>query len=171
MQMNKDILVPIVYSCGLLLLSACSHTREQTITQPRIKEIAKQNLDNEHLKIGQQIANLAKLQVGNPYRYGGATPNGFDCSGLVYYTHGKLGIRTPRTSRQLYSIARPIKLSQLESGDVVFFKLNNKKISHVGIYIGKGQFVHAPNTGRKVSTNQLSDPFWNTRIIGGGRLY
>lgn len=171
MQMNKDFLVPIVYSCSLLLLSACSHTREQTITQPNVKEITDQKLDKEHLKIGQQIANLAKLQVGNPYRYGGATPNGFDCSGLVYYTHGKLGIRTPRTSRQLYSVARPIKLSKLETGDVVFFKLNNKKISHVGIYIGKGRFVHAPNTGRKVSTNQLSDPFWKSRIIGGGRLY
>ncbi len=169
--MNKDILFLIVCSCGLLLLSACSQTRQQTITQPSVKGIAAQNLDNKHLNIGKKIANLAKSQVGNPYRYGGASPKGFDCSGLVYYTHGKLGIHTPRTSHQQYRIARPIRLVQLESGDVVFFNLGNKKISHVGIYIGKGQFVHAPNTGRKVSTNKLSDPFWKTRIVGGGRLY
>ena len=172
-QMNKGILVTVFYCYGLLLIPACSHTPEQTVTQPtRAKVVAKQRVATEYSKTGQQIARLAKSLVGKPYRYGGSSPTkGFDCSGLVYYTHGKLGIPTPRTSRQQYSSAKPIRLSQLESGDVVFFKLSGKKVSHVGIYIGQGRFVHAPSTGKRVATNRLNDSFWKSRIVGSGRLY
>ncbi len=149
------------------MLFACSHAPKQTENNSSKSTYIK----NEPPSLGQQIANLAKLQVGKPYRYGGASPNGFDCSGLVYYTHGKFGINTPRTSSALFNYARPIKLNQLNLGDVVFFKIDRKKISHVGIYIGKGQFVHAPSSGKKVATNYLNDPYWKTRIVSAGRLY
>ena len=120
---------------------------------------------------GQQIAELAQSLLGSPYKYGGTTPNGFDCSGLVYYTHGKFGIHTPRTSTQQFKFAKSIKLNELNSGDVVFFKLNKKNVSHVGIYVGNGRFVHAPKSGKRVAINHLNDVYWRPRIVGGGRLY
>ena len=109
--------------------------------------------------------------LGAPYRYGGSSPNGFDCSGLVYYTHGKLGIIVPRTSRKQFSYAKPVNINRLQTGDVVFFKLNKKNISHIGIYIGNNRFIHAPKSGKKVSSNYLNEPYWKSRLAGGGRLY
>ena len=167
MRMNKDVLVIILSICLLQLLFACSHAPKQT--DPKLNNSTRTETPKNTL--GKQIASLAKTQVGAPYRYGGASPRGYDCSGLVFYAHGKFGISTPRTSSAQFNSARPIKLSQLESGDVVFFRINRKKISHVGIYVGKGKFVHAPSSGKLVTTNHLNEPYWKTRIVGAGRLY
>ncbi len=151
------------------MLFACSTTNKT----PASQTISTQTTTNHniHTTVGQKIAALAKQQIGAPYQYGGASPNGFDCSGLVFYAHSKLGINTPRTSYAQFDYAKPVTLNKLVSGDVVFFRLNRKKISHVGIYIGKGQFVHAPSSGKKVASNDLNDPFWRSRIISAGRLY
>lgn len=148
------------------LLLACGHSPKQN-EPTKVTRAQTPKSTSE----GQKIANLAKTLLGSPYKYGGASPKGFDCSGLVYYTHEKLGIRTPRTSFQQYKRAKNIKLSQLNSGDLVFFTLNKKSISHVGIYIGKGQFVHAPQSGKRVAINHLNDDYWRSRIVSGGRLY
>ncbi len=144
------------------ILFGCGHT-------PEPKTPTKQIVN--HTNDGQKIANLAKSLLGTPYKYGGASPKGFDCSGLVYYTHGQFGIRTPRTSSQQYKYAKNIELNELNSGDLVFFTLNNKNVSHVGIYIGKGKFVHAPKSGKHVAVNHLNDGYWRPRIVAGGRLY
>lgn len=149
-----------------LLLLACTHSAKHT--EPAKKQQAKVITTTSE---GQKIANLAKSLLGTPYKYGGASPKGFDCSGLVYYTHGKFGIRTPRTSAQQHKHAKTIKLSELHSGDLVFFTLNKKNVSHVGIYIGRGQFIHAPKSGKRVAINNLNDDFWRPRIVSGGRLY
>lgn len=173
--MNKDILVLLFGLSSTLLFSACSHVSQQRVTLPNSNKttVAKPLISEQPSKhlLGQQIAALAKSQLGKPYRYGGDSPTGFDCSGLVYFSHTKLSIRIPRTSHQQHYFALPIKTEELESGDAVFFTLNGKNISHVGIYIGKGQFVHAPKSGKMVSTGFLSDLFWKTRFVGGGRLY
>lgn len=171
MKMNKDVLIIFYSFCCLLLLAACSHAPKHSTPQPHSKHTETSANSAKQLSAGQKIAGLARLQLGAPYRYGGASPKGFDCSGLVYYTHGKLGINTPRTSHAQFNYARPIKLSQLESGDVVFFNIGTKNISHVGIYVGNGMFVHAPKSGKKVSSNYLNDHYWKTRIVSAGRLY
>ena len=169
--MNKDILAIFIIAIGLLLQTACSHTANQSSHQSSAKTIEKQTSNTRQNKTGHDIASLAKLQMGKPYRYGGASPKGFDCSGLVYYTHRQLGIQTPRTSKQQFKTAQPVNTNQLKLGDIVFFKLASTKVSHVGIYIGEGQFIHAPKSGKHVSANFLNDPFWKTRLVGGGRFY
>ncbi len=120
---------------------------------------------------GHKIADLAKSLVGSPYKYGGESPKGFDCSGLVFYTHGKVGIDTPRTSIQQFKTARTIPLKELHNGDLIFFKLTRSQVSHVGIYVGNGRFIHAPQSGKQVKATYLNDGYWKTKIVSGGRLY
>ncbi len=116
-------------------------------------------------------ASIAASLVGAPYRYGGSSPRGFDCSGLVYYSYRKAGIRVPRTTQAQMRNARQIPLKQLQPGDLLFFKLDRKPVSHVGIYAGNGQFIHAPSRGKKVSFALMNDPYWRTRLIAAGRYF
>jgi cell wall-associated NlpC family hydrolase len=113
---------------------------------------------------------IAAGQVGTPYRYGGEDPGGFDCSGLVFYAFRKAGIDAPRTTREQFKTSRPVSPARMEPGDLLFFKLNLRKVSHVGIYAGGGRFVHAPSNGKQVSYARLEDPYWQTRLKGVRRL-
>ena len=115
------------------------------------------------------VAAAARV-VGVPYRYGGFTSQGFDCSGLVYYAYAQAGIPVPRTTRAQLRHARPVPLDDLRPGDVLFFETDGKKVSHVGIYAGAGSFVHAPSRGKKVSYASLESPYWSSRLTGAGRF-
>jgi hypothetical protein len=95
---------------------------------------------------GEELADLALQLRGSPYRYGGATRDGFDCSGLVFYAHRQLGVTVPRTSREQARTAREVKERKLQRGDLVFFKIGSRFVNHVGIYIGERHFVHAPGS-------------------------
>lgn len=116
-----------------------------------------------------RAAQFALWQAGAPYRYGGASPEGFDCSGLVHYAYGLAGKTVPRTTADLHRRAKPVGRSALETGDLVFFNIDGK-VSHVGIYLDRGRFVHAPRTGRTVSIESLESGFYRSRFLGGGRL-
>ncbi len=120
---------------------------------------------------GARAVYAAYRQLGTPYRYGGSTPDGFDCSGLIQYAYHRAGIDIPRTTRQQLRHARPVSLSALRPGDLVFFRVSRRKVSHVGIYAGGGRFIHAPSSGKQVSYADLNDPFWHRRIIAVGRIY
>lgn len=116
------------------------------------------------------IAQLALSMVGVKYRYGGADPTaGFDCSGLVYYTYTSNGHAVPRTSREQFNAARGIPLAQAAEGDLVFFQ-DQDKLSHVGIYLGDGQFVHAPSSGGTVSVASIDAPYYQRHLVAVGRL-
>jgi cell wall-associated NlpC family hydrolase len=120
---------------------------------------------------GVAIARAAQSLVGSPYRYGGAGPDAFDCSGLVSYVHRQLGYATPRTAAQQYVQARPVPRAELQPGDLVFFRLTGGTVSHVGVYMGNGRFVHAPQSGERVREAGLDEEFFRERYAGAGRLY
>lgn len=142
------LLVPII-----ALLSACASTPEpEPITSIPLPS----------------AVNYALSLRGAPYRYGKASPNeGFDCSGFVWHVYGKQGIRLPRTAKDMALSLPSVPKQAMISGDLVFFNINGKPFSHVGIYIDKGHFIHAPSqrTGH-VLVSDLKNHYWQQRFMG-----
>jgi murein DD-endopeptidase len=118
---------------------------------------------------GTQAAAVAKQMIGVKYRYGGETPSGFDCSGLAFYAYQRAGLTIPRNSTAQQRAAKPIELAQASPGDLLFFDTSWNR-HHVGIYLGKGRFVHAPSKGKKVSIDSLDDGYFLKRLKGVGRF-
>ncbi len=114
---------------------------------------------------------VANGLVGSPYRYGGSGPREFDCSGLVFFVHEQLGIRVPRTAAEQAAAASPVDALALTPGDLVFFTESGSQVTHVGIYAGNGQFVHAPKSGRPVGYGSLFDDYYLHTFAGAGRFY
>lgn len=110
--------------------------------------------------------------LGTRYDYGGASyANGFDCSGLVAHVFLEAyGIRLPHSARAQSRLGTPVSLADLRPGDLVFFDTEHRRFSHVGIYIGHGQFVHAPRTGEKVRVSDLHKRYWMRRFDGARRI-
>jgi cell wall-associated NlpC family hydrolase len=115
--------------------------------------------------VGERVAAIALREVGVPYRWGGISPaSGFDCSGLVYWAYGRLGISVPHSSYALYDRGRQIPRRRMKPGDVLFFF----GLGHVGIYLGHGRMVHAPHSGTRVQVVRLSR--YSGRLVGVRRI-
>ncbi len=121
---------------------------------------------------GQEIANYALQFVGYPYVYGGSSPKGFDCSGLTYYVYSQFGYTINRTASNQLSNGYAVEKSQLQPGDLVMFCQNGstKAASHVGIYIGNNQYVHASTPGVGVIISDLNDPYISSGYVGARRI-
>jgi cell wall-associated NlpC family hydrolase len=120
--------------------------------------------------VGGAIAEVAMGMVGTRYLYGGTDPiEGFDCSGLVYYAYEQAGYRVPRTSQELFRAARKISIGDADPGDLMFFQ-DQTKLSHVGIYLGHGRFVHAPASGKNVAVGSLESAYYQEHLVAVGRL-
>ncbi len=118
--------------------------------------------------VGERAAAVAIEQVGVPYRYGGSTPTGFDCSGLVHYSYATIGKSIPRTTGGQWADLTPVDNQNLRTGDLLFFSIAGK-MSHVGMYLGEGRFVHAPSTGKTVSVASLRSDYYRKAFIRAGR--
>ncbi len=116
------------------------------------------------------VIGTARKMLGAPYRFGGATPSGFDCSGLVSYVYRSAGIRVPRSSNEQFRQSAPVSLQNLRPGDLLFFRLSPPKVSHVGIYDRDGRFIHAPSSGKRVSYASLDNPYWKEHLVAAGRF-
>lgn len=105
--------------------------------------------------LGNAITTAAKQFLGVKYVWGGTTPKGFDCSGLIQYVFRKFGITTPRVSEDQFKHGQNVPLSQGRAGDLIFFRHADGDVGHVGIMLGNGQFLHAPHTGDVVKISNL----------------
>lgn len=120
--------------------------------------------------VAEEVARIALDLRGTPYRFGGAGPGGFDCSGLVHYAYRRAGADVPRTARGQYEAVRPVYVQQLAPGDLVFFRTRGALVSHVGIYVGDHRFVHALKPGQPVRVSRLDSRYWQQRLVRAGSL-
>lgn len=135
-----------------LLLSACATSPLQPLDDSQRGTIAMEALG----------------QVGRPYVYGGTTPNGFDCSGLVQYSYAQAGIKLPRTTSEQLKSGKRISLSSAQPGDLLFYEIGGGL--HVALYVGDGRAVHAPARGRQVIVAPVDIEFWQRNFITAIRV-
>jgi peptidoglycan DL-endopeptidase CwlO len=119
---------------------------------------------------GHAIVATALGLVGAPYRDGGRSPAGFDCSGFVAYVFARHALDLPRTVAEQYSAGRPVALDRLEAGDLLFFTTVAPGPTHVGIATADGWFVHAPSSRGQVRVERLASPYWSGRLIAARRV-
>lgn len=122
--------------------------------------------------VAQDLVSEGMVHLGIRYRFGGTSPEtGLDCSGLVQTVfRNALGLNLPRTAREMASQGNKIGKQELKPGDLVFFNTMRRAFSHVGIYVGDGQFLHSPSSGGGVRVEDMSDSYWAKRFNGARRL-
>ena len=122
----------------------------------------------DELYLRDQIVETARRFIGIPYQWGGVSAEeGFDCSGLAMAIYRLNGLQLPRTSQQQYEMGAPVGRARLAKGDLIFFDTQLRGvISHVGVYVGEGRFIHAPRSGRTVRTSSLSNVYYQERYVG-----
>ena len=121
--------------------------------------------------IGAKLVAEAKKHLGKKYVWGATGPNTFDCSGLTQYCHKKLGISIPRTSLAQSNSGKSVSKSNLQMGDLIFWKTTSAKVGHVGMYVGNGQFIHAPNSRSVVKIDSLNNSYYSNRYVNARRYW
>ena len=120
---------------------------------------------------GKEVVLSARQHLGLPYVWGGEDPNrGFDCSGLIKFTFQEFDIKLPHRADLQFNYGEQVSRSNLEAGDVVFFATGGYPIGHVGIYVGEGQFIHAPRSGKPVQVDTISKGYYSSRFVGARRM-
>lgn len=169
--MSKKGLLLISMTSSLLLLIGCSlappvesatsasYSATNSVPPAKSAEASPQH----------RAVVIAERMVGVPYRYGGTTPKGFDCSGLVYYSYSHAGYRIARDSRGQYAQTLDIDPRDLRPGDLLFFNIDGKN-GHVAIYVGNDRFIHSPSSGKRVSYASLKEEYWREHFVKAGRL-
>ena len=157
--MSTTVTVLAIALCGLsVIVAGCRSTGEPNRSAPVVSAA--------HVERASRVVALALAQVGAPYRWGGADPRGFDCSGLVMYVYGRAGVSLPHGAAKQYRLGTPVARKELAPGDIVFFD----RLNHSGIYIGDGRFVHASKSGDAVKVARLDEAWFERRWVGARRL-
>ncbi|MFW2177945.1 MULTISPECIES: C40 family peptidase [unclassified Moraxella] len=119
----------------------------------------------------QALIDKAKQFIGLPYRYGGTSPtSGFDCSGFMQYVFKGANINLPRTSGSMAQVGQKVSRDELKAGDMVFFATRGGSISHVGMYVGEGRFIHSPSTGKSIQINSLTSGYYANTFVTARRV-
>lgn len=134
------------------------------MTENEVKQV---EVKKDGFSVDAALIQYAKQLIGVPYKWGGTTPKGFDCSGFIKYVFAKKGINTPRTVSEIWNYAVEVKKPSV--GDVVFFETYKPGPSHMGIYIGDGSFIHA-SSSYGVTISKLGQSYWNERYLGSKRI-
>ncbi|HEU0196706.1 MAG TPA: C40 family peptidase [Nevskiaceae bacterium] len=145
----------LLFATATVYLGGCA---TQPATPPPVNDVA----------VRQQVLLDALGQIGRPYVYGGADAAGFDCSGLVYDVYRKVGVDLPRTAARQYDAGRHIPFADAAPGDLVFYRIDGGM--HVTIYIGHGEVVQAPSSGKTVSIAHVDRPWWRDHYAGTVRV-
>ena len=179
--LRSRLLALAIAACGFacaFLLSGPAEATQGTATTPRTHIVKRPfrlpvggwrlpKLLLHKRTLGERAARIALKAVGVPYRWGGTSPSsGFDCSGLVYWTYGRLGVALPHSSYALAGAGRPVGSSRLRPGDLLFFWGNG----HVGIYVGHGRMVHAPHAGERVEVVRLAASGYGSALDAARRV-
>jgi len=134
---------------------------------PQVPEQTTVRANNE---VAAKAVDYAREMLGRPYKFAGDTPEGFDCSGLVKYSYGRAGISMPRDTQSQHRMSVLVSTHGLREGDLLFFDQEGKKKSHVGMYLGKGRFIHAPSSGGKVRIDSMNAEFWKKHFVEARRV-
>ena len=143
-----------------LLMAACASTPP-----------AEPSMQKSSGSKAERAAGNALKMLGRPYHFGGSNPSaGFDCSGLVQYSYKQVGLTLPHNTEKQRLTGRHVQKAELRRGDLIFFDQEGKKNSHVGIYLGNGEFVHAPSSGKHVRSDRLDAPYWKKHFSEARRV-
>ncbi len=159
---------PAAFLLAGLLIASCAYA-EEPITVPQPLQVS---FVDRAATTAQNAVDQAMGLLGIRYRRGGSSPEaGFDCSGFVGHVFREgLGLILPRSSKEMSKAGEEIKRDELRPGDLVFFNTMRSAFSHVGIYLGDDQFVHAPRSGGRVRVDDLRGSYWTKRFNGARRL-
>ena len=168
-------LLPVLASvaAALALPPATAPTPGFPYGAPALSADAKARLDGRHPRgvrpgtsVAARAATLAVRMVGTPYRWGGESPAGFDCSGLIRWAYLQLGVDLPHSSYALYATGEAVPRSEMRTGDVLVFT----GLGHVGLYLGGRKMVHAPYSGKHVELVDLAETSYGARLVGVRRV-
>lgn len=167
---------PVVWALTAALLVPCAHAENSDrLGDWLLQQRLVQQFEQSRVKIQSIASELALSALGLldvPYKWGGNSPlSGLDCSGFVKAVYeGAAGISLPRHTADQAAATRPIDLSTIEPGDLVFFNTTDRPFSHVGIYLGDGKFIHSPRAGSVIRVESMDLAYWQTRFDGARRV-
>lgn len=165
--MFKSFFFLVLFSLSCVISSASANLKSQSTFGSSLQGVPSSSVAN--------VIDRAHALLGTPYKWGGrSVEQGFDCSSfLVYLFKTEANIHIPRTTAAMHrSTAATVKRNELKPGDAVFFKGNGRgQVSHVGLYIGEGKFIHSPRTGKNVRIDSLSNRYWNKNYTTAKRFH